>query len=193
MKNKLEIKDLINVGIFSAIYLIFMYAVAMLGFIPVLFVAYPLILPIGTCIPFSLFLTKVKKFGMITLMGTILGFIFFLTGKTWISFALGTICGLCADLVMKAGNYSNFKHIAIASGIFNIWPMGGMMPMWVMRDSYFEYIRTSMNEDYTNTVLALTPNGMLPVIFIAAFITGIIGAFIGKAILKKHFIKAGIV
>ncbi|MDR1566371.1 MAG: MptD family putative ECF transporter S component, partial [Treponema sp.] len=35
MSNKLQAKDLINVGIFTAIYFVMMFALMMLGYIPV--------------------------------------------------------------------------------------------------------------------------------------------------------------
>ena len=58
-------KDLINIGIFSAIYFVIMFAVAMLGMIPIFLPLLSVIVPILGGIPFMLFLTRVKKFGMI--------------------------------------------------------------------------------------------------------------------------------
>lgn len=40
-ENKLQGKDLINIGIFTAIYLVIIVAVAMLGFIPIFYRFYP--------------------------------------------------------------------------------------------------------------------------------------------------------
>ena len=37
-----------------------------------------------------------------------------------------------------------------------------------------------------------TPGWMYPVLFVVTFIGGILGALLGKAVLKKHFEKAGI-
>lgn len=61
MDNKLQVKDLINAGIFTAIYFVVMFAAGMLGYIPVLFILLPAYLPIITGIPFMLFLTKVRN------------------------------------------------------------------------------------------------------------------------------------
>ncbi|MCC7549957.1 MAG: MptD family putative ECF transporter S component, partial [Methanobacterium sp.] len=66
--NRLNTKDLITTGIFTAIYIVIFFACGMLGYIPILLVFLPLICPIVTGIPFMLFLTKVKKFGMVTIM-----------------------------------------------------------------------------------------------------------------------------
>lgn len=50
-----------------------------------------------------------------------------------------------------------------------------------------------MPTDYVSAVEALSSNAMLVVLFVAPIIGKIIGAFIAKALFKKHFIKAGIV
>lgn len=43
------------------------------------------------------------------------------------------------------------------------------------------------------TIMGLTANWMLPVVIVLGIVGGVIGAYLGKAILKKHFVKAGIV
>ena len=62
-KKKLKGKDLINIGIYAAIYCVIMTAVAMLGFIPIMMPLLCVIVPIFGGIPYMLFLTKVDKFG----------------------------------------------------------------------------------------------------------------------------------
>ena len=47
-------------------------------------------------------------------------------------------------------------------------------------------------EEYANTMMSLTPMWVCPLMLVAAFIAGVIGALIGKALLKKHFERAGI-
>ena len=61
---KLQAKDLINVGIFTAIYFVIFFAGMMLGYIPIFIPLLGLICPILCGIPFMLYLTKIKKFGM---------------------------------------------------------------------------------------------------------------------------------
>ena len=60
--NKLQAKDLINVGIFTAIYFVIFFAGMMLGYIPIFIPLLGLVCPILCGIPFMLYLTKVKKF-----------------------------------------------------------------------------------------------------------------------------------
>ena len=193
MNKKLQAKDLITVGIFSAIYFIVFFAVGMLGYVPLLFILLPLYFPIFTAIPFMLFLTKTKKFGMVTIMAALCGLLMFVTGHTWMPLATSLICGLLADLIFKAGSYESTKCSALGYGVFSIWPIGALLPLWVMRDSYFDYIEGSMGADYAKAVDKLTPSWILLVFVGGAFIMGIVGAYLGRKVLKKHFIRAGIV
>ncbi|RCX19403.1 energy-coupling factor transport system substrate-specific component [Anaerobacterium chartisolvens] len=192
MNNKLQTKDLISVGIFTAIYFVIFFACGMLGYIPILFILLPAYMPMITGIPFMLFLTKVKKFGMVSIMAILLGIIMFATGHTWVPIATALIFGLLADLVFKTGKYQSFKHSVLGYGIFSMWSMGAMLPLWIMRDSYLQYISNSMGDEYTNAVISITPDWAAVAIFFTAFASGIAGAFLGKAVLKKHFQRAGI-
>ena len=193
MDNKLQAKDLIRVGIFTAIYFVIFFATGMVGYIPILFVMLPVIMPIVTGIPFMLFVTKVKKFGMITIMALLLGFLMFATGHTWVPVVTAGICGLLADLIFRAGKYRRVRNTVLGYAAFSVWSMGAMLPMWLMRDSYFDYIRSNMGDEYTNAILALTPDWVAFAVVAVAFVSGIAGAYLGKAVLKKHFQRAGIV
>jgi len=192
MDTKLQAKDLIRVGVFTAIYFVIFFATGLVGYIPILFVMLPVIMPIVTGIPFMLFVTKVKKFGMITIMALLLGFLMFATGHTWVPVVTAGICGLLGDLIFKAGKYRRFRNTVLGYGVFSVWSMGAMLPMWLMRESYFEYIRGSMGDEYTDAILALTPDWLAFAVVAAAFVAGIAGAYLGKAVLKKHFQRAGI-
>ena len=92
-------KDFINIGIFTAIYFVVVFAVACLGFIPILMAAICGIVPLFAGIPYMLFLTRARKFGMITILGLLIGIIMFITGMGYFSIATGLVFGLIADLV----------------------------------------------------------------------------------------------
>ena len=106
MKNsKLNAKDLINVGIYTAIYLVVFFAIGMLGAIPILYPLEYILVPIVTGIPFMLFLTKVEKFGMVSIMGVILAVFWYLMGYTYIPTITYILAGLLSDLVLSFGKY----------------------------------------------------------------------------------------
>ena len=117
---KLKGKDLINIGIYGAIYCVLMTAVAMLGYIPIMMPLLTVIGPIVCGIPMMLFMTKVKKFGMVTIMGIIIGVYLWITGMGFWPAIFGLVCGLITDFVDKGGNYQSVSRTVIGNGIFHI-------------------------------------------------------------------------
>ena len=93
---RLKGKDLINVGVFTAMYFVIVFAVALLGYIPIFMPLLCVLVPIVGGIPFMLFLTKVKKFGMIWIMSVIMGILMLLTGMGFYSILVGAVSGLIA-------------------------------------------------------------------------------------------------
>ena len=77
--------------------------------IPLCVVILPLIAGVLGGIPFVLFTLKEQKFGAVTLMGMITGFLTFLVGQTWMSILFGLVFGFLGDLIMKSGNYKSWK------------------------------------------------------------------------------------
>ncbi|MDU4449512.1 MAG: MptD family putative ECF transporter S component, partial [Staphylococcus lugdunensis] len=108
---QLNVKDLITVGIFTAIYLVVFFVTFMLGYIPLLIPFLGLICPIVCGIPFILYVMKIEKFGMLTLTGFILGLAFTIMGSGLIMIPAGLICGLLGDLIMKQGDYKAWNNI----------------------------------------------------------------------------------
>lgn len=192
MSERFEVKDLITVGIFTVIMIVLIFICGMLGYIPILMIGLPVIGALVCGIPYMLFLTRVNKFGMVTLMGLILGIIMFLSGHTWIPIIVFTLCAFVADLILKMGNYSSIKHSIVSHGVFILGVFGNMLPFFILRDYFVESIRASMGTDYVNVILPFLTNQMLIVLIIITFIVGICSAYVGKIVLKKHFEKAGI-
>ncbi|SFX54957.1 MptD family putative ECF transporter S component [Ruminococcus sp. XPD3002] len=184
-------KDLINIGIFSAIYFVIVFIVAMLGFIPIFLPLLAVIVPILGGIPFMLFLTKVRSFGMIWIMSIIMGLLMLLTGMSWPPLAVSVVSGLLAELVYKSGNYRSASKAVITNGIFSLWIAANYLPLFFAAEKYWAS-RQNFGQDYIDTVTKLMPTWMCPVMFAVAFICGIIGGLLGRKLMKKHFEKAGI-
>ncbi len=188
---KLNGRDLINIGIYSAIYFVIVFAVALLGFIPIFMPLLAVLVPILGGIPFMLFLTKVKKPGMVFIMTMIMGILMQLTGMSYYSLIVGLFSGTASELILRAGKYKSSWCAILTSGIFSIWVWGNFIPLFTNIDKYFS-TRQSFGQEYIDTLTSLMPLWMCPVLLISCVICGIIGGYIGKAVLKKHFIKAGI-
>lgn len=192
MENKLNARNLINVGIFTAIYFVLFFATGMIGYIPIMMIFLPLLCPLVTGIPFMLFLTKVKAFGMVTIMGVVLSILMFITGHPWPILVLGLLCGLTGDIILKSGKYKGWKTTVIGYAVFSEWVMGAVLPLFLMRDDYFAEIRAGYGDTYADTLLSITPDWVAAVMAVMVVTGAIAGAFLGKAVLKKHFKRAGI-
>lgn len=190
--SKLQAKDLINVGIFSAIYFVLFFVGMMAGYIPIFIVLLPLICPILCGIPFMLYLTKVKKFGMVSLMGIIIGILNMLIGSGVFVLIGGLVFGVLADIILKSGYYKNWKLTLIGNGIFSMWIMGFVSRMFLTRTEFFASLSSGYGREYVDKLMSYTPGWTFPALFLLCFVGGILGAFLGKAVLKKHFEKAGI-
>ena len=114
-KKGLTVKDLVTIGIFSALFLVF----ALVG--GIFFAPNPVLtfyMPVGSallCGPiYLLMMAKVKKRFTATILGVIMCIIWFVTGMHW-AMALGyLVMGIVADLVAGAGQYQSKKINSIS-------------------------------------------------------------------------------
>ena len=189
---KLKGKDLINIGIYAAIYCVIMTAVAMLGFIPIMMPMLCALVPLVGGIPMMLFMTKVDKFGMITIYSMIVGLFLWITGMGYWPFIFGIVFGLIADLIAKSGNYKSAAKTICSYAVFCLVIFGNFIPLFMNAETYFA-TRQSFGEEYINTLSdIMSRTWIAPLWFGACLVCGAIGGLIGKSLLKKHFVKAGI-
>ena len=149
-EKKLKIKDLVTIGVFAVIYVVIIFALGMIGFLPVLYLVYPALLGIVSGTVIMLFMAKVQK--------------------PWAVLILGML----------------------TFAIFNTWICGSLMQMLWAREKYIE-IAMVMGEDYVNALIKLVTYPNMALVYLGAILGGLIGANIGRILLKKHFIKAGII
>ncbi len=190
--NKLQAKDLVNVGIYTAIYLVITMLLSFLSLIPIFHPLLTVICPIAGSIPFMLFLTKTKKFGMITIMGVLMGIVMLLTGMGYYCLFTGFAAALLADFTARSGNYVNAKKSVLASGIFSLWYIGNYLAVFITREAHYQHVIEGFGKAYADSYMSFYPNWMLWVLLAACFISGILGGILGKKVLEKHFKKAGI-
>ena len=189
-------KDVITVGIFSAIYFVINFAFMLLGGLhPLLWILMPGFIALFTGIPYLMMCAKVQKVGSVLLMGLITGLIYYVTGQftvvILVSFVLA--CGL-AELTRGLTHYRSMAGNLVSFVLFSVGMAGSPLPIWLMREDFLRQItEQGMPADYVNTLEALSSNVMLVVLFLAPVVGAIIGGFIARAMFRKHFEKAGLV
>jgi energy-coupling factor transport system substrate-specific component len=189
--NRLNAKDLINVGIYTAICAVICCAVAMTGVIPIMMVLLVVFVPILTGIPYMMFLTKVKKFGMILILNVLMGALMWVTGMSYYALVVGSISGLIAEFIYRAGGYKSKKLGILAYAVSGIYCWANYFGIFFNAEAYFS-TRQNFGQEYIDAVTGMLPAWMCPVLLAVDFVCGLIGGWIGAKMLKKHFEKAGI-
>lgn len=193
MDKKLNVKDLVNIGIFVVIYFVVMFAVGMIGIVPILFLIWPTVLGMLSGVVVMLFMAKVQKPWAFFIFGILSPAIMVVMGHTMVLLIHSIVVMLVAEFVRKLGNYKSFKTESLAYAIFNLWCCGSLIQMLVVRDKYIEMSRKMMDEAYINRLSELVTIKNMSLVYVGAFLGAIVGAYLAKAMLKKHFIKAGII
>ena len=197
---KLKGKDLITIGIFSAIYFvinfIFMVAAALH---PIMWILMPGFIALFTGVPYMILASKVQKPGAVLIMGLIAGLIYYATGMFTVVILI-TFASACvlAELIRLAAKYKSFTGNSISFAVFSLGMIGSPLPMWLFKDSFLEQVTEQSGPEvipanFLSILSSLATDGMLVVLILAPVVLGIIGALIAKALFKKHFVKAGIV
>ena len=193
MNNKIQTKDLINLGLFTVLYFVLGCCVAIpIGFIPIFLPILGALWTLITGIPFMLFTTKVKKFGLVTLMAILSGLLMGFTGMGFWGVPMGVIFGLLGDLIMKSGNYQSAKKNILGYGVFSLWMIGTYIPMYFMVEQAYADFAAGFGEAYAEKVMSVMPMWSIVLVVAGIFLFAILGGWIGKKVLKKHFAKAGI-
>ena len=194
MENKLQAKDLINVGLFTVLYFVLGCCVAIpIGFVPIFLPILGALWTLITGVPFMLFSTRVKKFGMVTLMAILSGLLMGLTGMGYWGVPVGVVSGILGDLVMKAGSYKSAAKNILGYAVFSLWMIGTYIPMYFMVEDSYASFAASFGDEYAAKVMSVMPMWSLILVVAGIFVCALLGGLLGKKVLKKHFAKAGIV
>jgi len=191
---KLTGKDLISIGIYSAIYFIINIIFMVMGMIPIMWILMPAMIALFTGIPYMLLCSKVQKPGAILIMGSITALIYFVTGQftTVILITFGSGC-IIAEIIRNRAKYNSFIGNLFSFMFFSLGMIGSPLPIWLFKDSFFSQIQSQgMSADYVNTLSGFVSFGMLIFMIVITLILSVAGAIIAKAVFKKHFEKAGI-
>lgn len=195
-KKGLRGRDLISIGIFTAVYFVLNFICMILGgFHPALWVFMPALIALIAGTPFMLMCAKVQKIGAVLIMGVITALIYFVTGMfTPFILLLMLICCVIAEIIRALAKHKSFWGNALSYAVFGLGMCGSPLPIWTMRDAFFEQIQSQgMSAEYVSTLAAITGDVMLPVMILATFACGFVGALIARSLFRKHFEKAGLV
>ena len=192
---KLTGKDVIAIGIYSAIYFVMNFAAMITGFIPLFWILLAGTAAILTSIPFLLMAVKVPKPGAVLIMGFITAFLYFITGQFTV---LILITMLIACVLSETYRYITkyalkFRNLVVAFILFSYGMVGSPLALFVYRESFLAQISETMSRKYVVAISSYITTSMLILLLVSPIVGGLLGALIAKGMFKKHFEKAGIV
>ncbi|MDR1677986.1 MAG: MptD family putative ECF transporter S component, partial [Deltaproteobacteria bacterium] len=167
-KRQFSVKDLVTIGIFSALILI----AILIGGLP--FAINPILTfytPIGSALlagpVFLLLLAKVHRLGGIILVGLVIGTVFFLTGMHWAMTIGYFICALLADLLASIKSYKSFALNAIAYIVFCLGASGSYLAFFI---NPAKWTSTMLNggtpKNYIETMNSASSSSVLTIMFV---------------------------
>ena len=194
-KNTKSARGAIAAGLFVALYLVIFVIIGVICMpIAVLFLLMPELLAFFAAPVYHTMLTKAPGWISIFLAAVIPSLFLIATGHIPIAPLVAVPAGLIAVLLAKKGQYKSFKWNAMSHTIFSLNLFGGFLPIWVMRDYFFQHtLEGGMSKAFCDTVRALTPWWVLPVMMIATMLSSLLGSLFTKKVLHKRLEKAGIV
>lgn len=194
MNKGLSVKDLVTTGIFTALVFVFILIGGMF------FATNPVLtffMPAGSGLlagpAFLLMIAKVQKRWSLSIMGVVIGILWFVTGMHW-AFVLGyLLMAIVADFVAGAGKYRSKKLNSLAYILFSLGSTGTYILFFVDPNGWAQtMLGNGTEQSYIDTMQATANIGILVAMFAAVLITSAISAFVGCKLLKKQFEKAGI-
>ena len=193
-KQKLTVKDLITVGVFSAIILI---CISLSGGPFAMFPTLTFYFPVGAALlagpVYLLLVAKVPKPGPIFIAGLMMAIFCYVTGMH-IGMTIGYLVGsAAADLLAWTARYKSIRINILSYIVFCLGGTGSYIAYflnpkaWVSRmlekgtpEEYLDRMTSAVNHRVFLTMLAGT-------VFVA-----LLSGLVGSKLLKKHFTKAGI-
>lgn len=193
-KEKLNVRDLITIGILSAVFAVLYVGIGMFtGSTPMgwLFTNAILAVPLG--IVYMLLLAKVPKKGAALILGIVFCLVMILMGHWWPSVVVVAVFAIIAEIISTVIGKKRFAGMLLAFVVYMVgFPVAAFAPLVWFKDAYISAYPAETAAYYEH-LANLLGGGMFWLVILATAVGAVIGAFLGKVILKKHFVKAGIV
>lgn len=193
--NTLKVRDLINVGVFTVIYFVVMFGSGMIGLVG------PWAMFIGTFvglmlngIVIMLYLSRVPKFGAMTLLGLLVGVPMAASQSYWTLIGL-VLFGFLADIIQsQAGRAKKISptRAQLAYAVFCLWGVFPLAPIFLDADGYFADVASGYGADYAAGMRAIFQPWVIIVWQIVIFFLALIAARMGTRVAHKHFTRAGV-
>jgi energy-coupling factor transport system substrate-specific component len=195
-KNKLKAKDLVSLAIFSVVFIaVYMVCAIPTGLIVPLYPFCVGIAMIPCGIVWAYLRAKAPKPIATLIQGILFAVIVFIMGSGWFV-STGVFAGaVLAELFARIGAYKSFKWNAVGYAAFAVCLNLGLFGIILFaRDYYYNFcIESGMATEYMEALIDFVTGPLLALSCALAVVGAVVGMLLGRVLLKKHFVKAGIV
>lgn len=194
MKQKLTVKDLITVGVFSAIIFV---CIALSGGMLAMFPALTFYYPVGGALlagpVYLLMVAKVPKSGPIFISGLLMAIFCFVTGMH-IGMAIGYLLGgVLAELVAWTKRYRSVKMNVLSYVVYCLGGTGTYIAYFINPEAWMNrMLEKGTTQEYLDTMSASVNHWVLVTMLVGTVLIALLSGFVGSKLLKKQFEKAGI-
>lgn len=183
--NKLKIKDIITVVLLALINVVIFYASSLLYATPVTIILMPVFFALLEGVVYFIIGTKVKKPGAMLIYSVVRG----IMGGYLPYIVLFILSGAIAELLLWKTGYGNQKTLTISYMINQVLAALGstVYPYAIAAKSMADQMVTDGRQDNILAASELLQSGWAVALVVGVIVLAIVGAAIGKRVVKKHF------
>ncbi|MDR0759295.1 MAG: MptD family putative ECF transporter S component [Treponema sp.] len=197
MKNRLSVKDVITTVILSVLLIVIQLVintVCMLNY----FVS--MVFTIGiicfVCAPiYVLMIRRVAKPFVTLIYTTLVGLMYFIMGDWFLLPYLVIIGVLCELILWKEGSYQDYRKITLVWTLQSVLYTGiNMLPLWFFWENFEKNVLASgMSRDYIDSYIGYYSRPLWIGVIVLINLSGaLLGCLFARALIKKHFARAGV-
>lgn len=186
-------KDLITTGIYTALYIVALFAASVVNVTPLSFMFYPAAASLLGGTFFLMLAIKVKNSFSIIVWGIIVGLLFLVLGMGMALpfFVLGAVLG---QVIISKTKHKNLGTITLAYIVTSVCSVGGYAQLFFTTDAYLkEASKRGLADDFVNGLSGYATKSFLVVVILVTAAAALCGIMAGKVIMKKHLVKAGVI
>lgn len=193
--SKLHIKDFIALGVLNAVFtVLFILLTVIVGIFPVTGILAPAIAAIPLGVVFILLMIKVAKKGTLLVSGVLQAVILFLLSGSW-TFVVAIISATLLGELIVWGAYKDLHRVTISYVVLICgYALGSFAPIVFFTESWrTASVANGYNASYVNAFTEILNGPILLGVLAVSALGALLGAILGKKMLKKHFVKAGVI
>lgn len=183
--NKLKIRDIITVVLLALINVVLFFASSLLYATPVTIILMPLFFALLEGVVYFIIGAKVKKPGAMLIYSVVRG----IMGGYLPYIVLFIFSGVIAELILWKAGYGNQKALTVSYVINQLLAALGstIYPYAIAAKSMTEQMVTDGRQDNILAASKLLQSGWAIALAVGVIALAIVGAAIGKKVVRKHF------